>query len=458
MTNREAWHKGYIDGYKGLNPRPDYPLVGLAGSYRLGYQAGEKRRKEPKGPRKTNPVSSIRRLNPTITGLKGELFEVDKTIADLETDPFYKETPGRRAYRAKWLAYHRRQRRQLEQLLKGLERAAARRTNGITEAAAGLQALEYIGGKVKRGGLGRKPKYNPRVKTLPELFAMQRTAQRAQDKAEAAKQRYGYGSARHLAAEAAYKAASQRYQRAKARAHQRAKAKARTNPRAKGSRDALGVWHAENPSKAQIQAAIKRKRNEADRLIALVRRMEAITDKVQYATYAKENEILVSTAIKLQDDANKLEDRLRKRNPSVADLSRTFQGEADGSIDQMYAATGAPANLARAGKLVFLKVAGRSIRIPGAMVAIAPNEKLWITGSGPLFETKARKGEGLDVGEVSHICYETAKTHIGEGKTFEYVHEFGEDGGKRPHLIIDHEGMPILRGGDYKIRAEGIVN
>src|SRR6185436_10828711 len=54
MTNKEAWRKGYIDGFKGLNPRPDYPLVGLAGSYRLGYEAGYKRRREPKGP-KQNP-------------------------------------------------------------------------------------------------------------------------------------------------------------------------------------------------------------------------------------------------------------------------------------------------------------------------------------------------------------------------------------------------------------------
>ncbi len=93
------------------------------------------------------------------------------------------------------------------------------------------------------------------------------------------------------------------------------------------------------------------------------------------------------------------------------------------------------------------------------MVAIAPNEKLWIVSDhAPVFETKAKRGEGLDVGEVTHICYETAKTHIGEGKAYEYVHEFGEDGGKRPHLVIDADGMPILRGGDYKIRAEGIVD
>lgn len=156
---------------------------------------------------------------------------------------------------------------------------------------------------------------------------------------------------------------------------------------------------------------------------------------------------------------NKYLSQQAKQNPSVTNLSKTFQGKADGATQELKAANSAPANLARAGKLVFLKVAGKSIRIPGAVVAIAPNEKLWIVGDhAPLFASKAQPGTQADYGEVSEICYETAKAHIGNGKRFEYVHEFGENGGRRPHLLIDSEGMPILRGGDYKIRAEGIVN
>lgn len=156
---------------------------------------------------------------------------------------------------------------------------------------------------------------------------------------------------------------------------------------------------------------------------------------------------------------NKYLSQQAKKNPSVTNLSKTFQGKADGATQELKAANSAPANLARAGKLVFLKVAGKSIRIPGAVVAIAPNEKLWIVGDhAPLFASKAQPGTQADYGEVSEICYETAKAHIGNGKRFEYVHEFGENGGRRPHLLIDSEGMPILRGGDYKIRAEGIVN
>lgn len=151
--------------------------------------------------------------------------------------------------------------------------------------------------------------------------------------------------------------------------------------------------------------------------------------------------------------------RSMRKNPSVKELSERFNGNASGAIHTGKAANGAPSNLSRAGKLVFLKVAGKTLRIPGATVAIAPNEKLWIVAeSSPVFQRRAPKGQALDYGEVQAICYDTAKSHIGGGKRYEYEHQFGEDGGKKPHLLVDDEGMPILKGGDYKIRAEGIVN
>lgn len=239
------------------------------------------------------------------------------------------------------------------------------------------------------------------------------------------------------------------------------------NPRAKGSRDALGVWHAENPGRQRRHDFL------INGVVIKTYADDSIASLSDYGARSKflNKGYLVYVTVKpgfqdlfITDKGKKEAARQRKpreisRNPSVTELAKKFQGEADGSVAESYAATGAPANLARAGKLVFLKVSGRTIRIPGATVAISPSEKLWIVGDhAPLFETKAKRGEGLDVGEITHICYETAKAHIGEGKTYEYVHEFGEEGGKRPHLIIDHEGMPILRGGDYKIKAEGIVD
>lgn len=148
-----------------------------------------------------------------------------------------------------------------------------------------------------------------------------------------------------------------------------------------------------------------------------------------------------------------------KRNPSIAEVSESFQGRKSGTVKTFKAASSAPSDLARIGKLSFLKVAGKDIRITGAMVCADTKNKIWIAGArAPMLNQKARPGEGLDFGEITEIGYITSKAHIGDGKTFEYVHKFGEEGGRRPHLIIDSEGMPILRGGDYQIKAAGIID
>lgn len=330
--NQKAWRKGYEHGYKGLNSRPDYPKVGLAGSYRLGYEAGEQRRKGKAQPQK-NPRSA-------------------------------KHTC-------------------------------------------------YYCGKLIKGEM----KVSNRVGYHPACYA---------------------------------------------KAEREAEKQLRRNPKreAKTSKDAFGVTH-ENPSKAKkvfritwfFKDGTSQSFDFADKNAALVQYEQG---KVYGNVVRVRGEVVKQENL---FEKVKRQTRKSKRNPSVAAIAEKFQGKTDGAIEEFHAASSAPANLARAGKLVFLKVGAKTFRLPGAMVAIAPNEKLWIVSKrAPVFSTKAKPGEGLDVGEITQICYETAKSHIGEGKRFEYVHEFGEDGGKRPHLIIDHEGMPILHGGDYKIRAEGIVN
>lgn len=150
-----------------------------------------------------------------------------------------------------------------------------------------------------------------------------------------------------------------------------------------------------------------------------------------------------------------------RENPSVKSLSKMFQGKANGAVHEYKAASNAPADLARIGQLVFLKLAGnrKQTRVPGAMVAVDSKGKLWLCSNrAPMFKQKAKPGEALDFGEIDRICYQTTKAHLGDRSPVEYVHTFGEEGGKRPRLLVDHEGMGLLRGGDYQIKAEGIVN
>lgn len=253
---------------------------------------------------------------------------------------------------------------------------------------------------------------------------------------------------------------------------------------AKGTRDAFGVWHA-NPAKAPsgssekhwlVSGFVVRPGDPYDKwagihilapnkMKALVAGRPLLRDK-----YGSVRSLDVAGPFHDHDSAMQAfkaerksvaRHRAKRSNPSVTDVSKMFQGRASGSVSEYKAADSAPANLARIGKLVFLDVEGLrgTLKFPGAMVAADTKGKLWIVGkSAPMASAKAKAGQMLDYGPIKRICYDTAKAHIGEGKRFEYVHEFGEEGGKRPHLLIDSEGMPVLRGGDYKIKAEGIVN
>ena len=147
----------------------------------------------------------------------------------------------------------------------------------------------------------------------------------------------------------------------------------------------------------------------------------------------------------------------RKRNPSLTQLSETFQGKASGTVTEYKAASSAPSNLARTGKLVLFELAGvrRAIRVPGAMVAMDTKEKLWLVGPrAPMFKKKAKPGTVDDYGEIKRIVYLTAKAHIESGKLTEYDHDFENP---RPRLLVDSDGMPIFKGGGYTIRAEGIT-
>ena len=63
-----------------------------------------------------------------------------------------------------------------------------------------------------------------------------------------------------------------------------------------------------------------------------------------------------------------------------------------------------------------------------------------------------------DLGEVRKIAYFTRKK-FDQFKPFTYVHDFGEEGGRKPRLMFDRGRKQMyLSGGDYKIKNEGIVN
>jgi hypothetical protein len=146
---------------------------------------------------------------------------------------------------------------------------------------------------------------------------------------------------------------------------------------------------------------------------------------------------------------------------AVADVYEMFQGRAPESAEQTSAATGTPAKLAQLGALASLTLKrGDVIKFADdrARLASDANGNLHITGGAleidfePIDTVKGLRV----VDEVKKISYITNKDHIGDGREFEFVHRFGEEGGSLPFLALDAENFPHLLGGSYDITAAGI--
>jgi len=63
--------------------------------------------------------------------------------------------------------------------------------------------------------------------------------------------------------------------------------------------------------------------------------------------------------------------------------------------------------------------------------------------------------KGVDLGVVREVIYLTSKK--GDGLSY-YIHEFGEESGIRPHLVIDQDGRFTLVGGNYTCPRPGITD
>lgn len=63
-------------------------------------------------------------------------------------------------------------------------------------------------------------------------------------------------------------------------------------------------------------------------------------------------------------------------------------------------------------------------------------------------------------GKATRIEYRTPKPHLEKGSKAPklYYHPFGDEDGKRPTLATDHEGLLILKGGNYHTNEYGINN
>jgi hypothetical protein len=65
----------------------------------------------------------------------------------------------------------------------------------------------------------------------------------------------------------------------------------------------------------------------------------------------------------------------------------------------------------------------------------------------------------LELGEARRIDYKQRKEHVPHPEMEDWRHDFGEENGSRPLVLFDVVNKRLLlEGGDYTVRAEGIVN
>jgi hypothetical protein len=162
-----------------------------------------------------------------------------------------------------------------------------------------------------------------------------------------------------------------------------------------------------------------------------------------------------------------------RANPSAAALREAFTGK-DANSYTVHREDHMPAgDYAQLGKLLALYVkphGGGQVQVikPRGTILVADESarRLWFVGgdqdiSAALGVFGARqRGDGLvELGEARRLDYKQRKEHVPDPDVDEWRHEFGEESGVSPLVLFDaaHKRL-LLEGGEYVVRAEGIVN
>lgn len=160
----------------------------------------------------------------------------------------------------------------------------------------------------------------------------------------------------------------------------------------------------------------------------------------------------ISRGLKKAGDSSEV-----SQNPSrkTRELYEKFNGRPARKTTVKSAPNGTPKNVAKLGGLRLIKTTdGRKWKFSGSGapdLAADSRGRLHVVGG-----SYRANPAGEHVGEIEQIEYETKKPHLGQPQQTIYYHRLGEEGGQRPRLVIDREGLIKIHGGDYRIEADGI--
>lgn len=181
---------------------------------------------------------------------------------------------------------------------------------------------------------------------------------------------------------------------------------------------------------------------------------------------AKRNGLFDSDNLIEDTDEEYLAARLEPYYQDTTDLdelTEMFHGERIQNETELLAAKICPRFVGRLGYLEYLILEnGDRIEFEDlkSFAAMDRRKNVWLVGGGAVLNDyeKPPFNEFGTVGKVYEISYRTGKAHIGNRKTISFYHNFGEVDSTLPTLLIDDEGFPVLVGGNYTIKKEGIIN
>jgi hypothetical protein len=161
-------------------------------------------------------------------------------------------------------------------------------------------------------------------------------------------------------------------------------------------------------------------------------------------------------------------------NPSAATLRETFTG-APADRFSVYDEPHMPAgDYAKLGELLslYIKPHGggqvQEIRAkdrPTVVVDETARQIYFVGGDQDISSALAvfgpvERGAGVfEIGEARRIDYQQRKEHVAKPEDDKWKHHFGEESGVMPKVLYNvHTKRLLLEGGEYVIRAEGIIN
>lgn len=137
-----------------------------------------------------------------------------------------------------------------------------------------------------------------------------------------------------------------------------------------------------------------------------------------------------------------------------------FQGRKPEGVTRVECSEHAPKQMAQLGRLVAFKLLDEKqerAMNPSKARLCAANGRLWIVGQRVARPDAGQPARVLNpIGDLDYVVYETHKPHHGDQPGTNYIHHLGDEGGTLPLMCVDRDGFAVLKGGQYKIKAEGI--